>query len=123
VPDGGEAIVIHPGRQPGDELGPPGVRRCLRRRFLARVKEILETGLVDRALTLGRVVTDPLRVRWLGTVPYREALAVQTALFEHGNGQHLLLLEHRTCSPTADGPTSRPTCDVSRLRSAPNWSG
>ena len=39
-------------------------------------------------------MTDPLRVRWLGTVPYREALAVQTALFEHGAGQHLLLLEH-----------------------------
>jgi lipoic acid synthetase len=30
----------------------------------------------------------------LGRVPYREALAVQTALFEHGTGQHLLLLEH-----------------------------
>ena len=36
----------------------------------------------------------PLRVRWLGRVPYREALAVQTSLFEHGDGQHLLLLEH-----------------------------
>jgi lipoic acid synthetase len=30
----------------------------------------------------------------LGRVPYREALAVQTALFRHGEGQHLLLLEH-----------------------------
>jgi lipoate-protein ligase B len=39
-------------------------------------------------------VSDPLRVRWLGRVPYREALAVQTSLFEHGGGQHLLLLEH-----------------------------
>ena len=39
-------------------------------------------------------MSDPLRVRWLGRVPYREALAVQTALFEHGSGQHLLLLEH-----------------------------
>jgi lipoic acid synthetase len=39
-------------------------------------------------------VVDPLHVRWLGRVPYREALAVQTALFEHGRGQHLLLLEH-----------------------------
>ena len=39
-------------------------------------------------------MTDPLRVRWLGRVPYREALAVQTSLFEHGAGQHLLLLEH-----------------------------
>ncbi|MGA9277582.1 lipoyl synthase [Ilumatobacter sp.] len=36
----------------------------------------------------------PLRVRWLGRVPYREALAVQQSLFEHGAGQHLLLLEH-----------------------------
>ena len=36
----------------------------------------------------------PLRVRWLGRVPYREALAVQTALFDNGSGQHLLLLEH-----------------------------
>jgi lipoic acid synthetase len=27
-------------------------------------------------------------------VPYREALAVQTSLFEHGTGRHLLLLEH-----------------------------
>ena len=39
-------------------------------------------------------MADPLRVRWLGRVRYREALAVQTALFEHGRGQHLLLLEH-----------------------------
>lgn len=37
---------------------------------------------------------DALAVRWLGTVPYREALAVQQSLFEHGSGQHLLLLEH-----------------------------
>ena len=36
----------------------------------------------------------PLRVRWLGRVPYREAFALQTALFEHGTEQHLLLLEH-----------------------------
>lgn len=36
----------------------------------------------------------PLRVRWLGRVPYREALAVQQALFDHGGEQHLLLLEH-----------------------------
>ena len=36
----------------------------------------------------------PLRVRWLGRVPYDEALAVQRALFEHGREQHLLLLEH-----------------------------
>jgi lipoic acid synthetase len=35
-----------------------------------------------------------LRVRWLGRVPYREALAVQQALFDNGREQHLLLLEH-----------------------------
>ena len=47
----------------------------------------------------------PLRVRWLGRVPYREALAVQQALFEHGDQQHLLLLEHDhvfTYGPHAD---------------------
>ena len=46
-----------------------------------------------------------LRVRWLGRVAYREALAVQTALFEHGTEQHLLLLEHDhvfTHGPRAD---------------------
>ena len=36
----------------------------------------------------------PLQVRWLGRVPYREALAVQNAVFESGRGNHLLLLEH-----------------------------
>jgi lipoic acid synthetase len=35
-----------------------------------------------------------LRIRWLGTVPYREALAIQQALFDRGREQHLLLLEH-----------------------------
>ena len=35
-----------------------------------------------------------LRVRWIGRVAYREVLALQTALFEHGSEQHLLLLEH-----------------------------
>ena len=52
---------------------------------------------------------DPLRVRWLGRVPYREALAVQQALFDHGRGQHLLLLEHDhvfTYGPHADLDTN-----------------
>jgi lipoic acid synthetase len=47
----------------------------------------------------------PLRVRWLGRVPYREALVMQTALFQHGRGDHLLLLEHPhvfTHGPRAD---------------------
>jgi lipoyl synthase len=45
-----------------------------------------------------------LRVRWLGRVPYREALAVQEAMFR-GAGQHLLLVEHPhvfTHGPRAD---------------------
>ncbi len=36
----------------------------------------------------------PLRVRWLGTVPYGEASDLQHALFEHGRDDWLLLLEH-----------------------------
>ncbi|HEY4610125.1 MAG TPA: lipoyl(octanoyl) transferase LipB, partial [Ilumatobacteraceae bacterium] len=50
-----------------------------------------------------------LRVRWLGRVPYREALAVQQALFEHGSEDHLLLLEHPhvfTHGPRADLTTN-----------------
>ena len=46
-----------------------------------------------------------LRVRWLGRVPYREALAVQEAMFAHGAEDHLLLLEHPhvfTYGPRAD---------------------
>ncbi len=46
-----------------------------------------------------------LRVRWLGKVPYREALAVQEALFSNGAEDHLLLLEHPhvfTHGPRAD---------------------
>jgi len=41
----------------------------------------------------------------MGSVPYREALAVQQALFDHGDEQHLLLLEHEhvfTYGPHAD---------------------
>lgn len=52
------------------------------------------------------VATDvTLHVRWLGTVPYREALALQQAIFERGAGDHLLLLEHPhvfTHGPRAD---------------------
>jgi len=50
-----------------------------------------------------------LRVRWLGTVPYREALAVQQALFDHGREDHLLLLEHPhvfTYGPRSDLATN-----------------
>ena len=47
----------------------------------------------------------PLLVRWLGRVPYVEALAVQEAMFKHGKQNRLLLLEHPhvfTYGPSAD---------------------
>ena len=50
-----------------------------------------------------------LRVRWLGTVPYRDALAVQEALFGAGREDHLLLLEHPhvfTYGPRSDLATN-----------------
>jgi lipoic acid synthetase len=37
---------------------------------------------------------NPLSVRWLGTVPYREAEALQRALHERGDADYLLLQEH-----------------------------
>jgi lipoic acid synthetase len=46
-----------------------------------------------------------LRVRWLGKVPYTEALAVQESLYRHGSGNVLLLMEHPhvfTYGPSAD---------------------
>ena len=51
----------------------------------------------------------PLHVRWLGRVAYREALALQTAIFKQGVDQHLLLLEHPhvfTYGPTANLATN-----------------
>lgn len=48
--------------------------------------------------------SEPLRVRWLGRVPYREALRVQEALLG-GESEHLLLMEHDhvfTHGPHAD---------------------
>lgn len=37
----------------------------------------------------------PLHVRWLGRVPYSEALALQQGIFDHGVDQHVLLVEHQ----------------------------
>ena len=50
-------------------------------------------------------VASKLNIRWLGKVPYREALAVQSAMFTHSSRQHLLMLEHPhvfTYGPSAD---------------------
>ena len=46
-----------------------------------------------------------LRVRWLGRVPYAEALPVQESMFQHGSGNALLLMEHPhvfTYGPSAE---------------------
>jgi lipoic acid synthetase len=43
------------------------------------------------ALTVG---SNPLHIRWLGTVPYGEASDLQHALFENGTNDWLLVLEH-----------------------------
>jgi lipoyl synthase len=46
-----------------------------------------------------------LHVRWLGRVRYAEALAIQDAMFRHGTGNRLLLMEHPhvfTYGPSAD---------------------
>src|SRR5580658_3727301 len=42
----------------------------------------------------GSPATAALRVRWLGRVRYRDAHALQRALFRRGEGEYLLLLEH-----------------------------
>ena len=50
-------------------------------------------------------VASKLNIRWLGKVPYREALALQSAMFKHSSRQHLLMLEHPhvfTYGPSAD---------------------
>ena len=57
-------------------------------------------GLVGRGLML--------RARWLGRVPYREALALQEGLFHHGHEQHLLLLEHPHVFTHSRSKGSRP---------------
>jgi lipoic acid synthetase len=51
------------------------------------------------------MTNEPLHIRWLGRVPYQEALAVQEAMYVSGRGQQLLLLEHDhvfTYGPSAD---------------------
>ena len=50
-------------------------------------------------------MNSPLRVRWLGTVRYAEALALQESIFRHGTDNRLLLLEHPhvfTYGPSAE---------------------
>ena len=51
------------------------------------------------------ISSSQLRVRWLGKVPYAEALVVQESMFRHGTENALLLMEHPhvfTYGPSAD---------------------
>ena len=59
----------------------------------------------------------PLRIRWLGSVPYAESLALQKALTINRGQQHLLLLEHPhvfTYGRTADLATNL-LCDPQQV--------
>ena len=50
-------------------------------------------------------MNSPLHVRWLGTVRYAEALALQASIFRNGTDNRLLLLEHPhvfTYGPSAE---------------------
>lgn len=56
-------------------------------------------------MSVVKEMTTALHVRWLGTVPYVEALAIQESIFRNGTDNRLLLLEHPhvfTYGPSAD---------------------
>ena len=115
----GDSIAIHPVGMIGHELGPPGHRRRLR----LEVPPHDPGDHRDPRLGGGAGVTAALRARWLGRVPYREALALQRAL-QAGVGtrgpgvtrdDYLLLLEHphvytlgRQCRHRAPAGARRP---------------
>ena len=74
-------------RRPGAGVGPPGLRRRLRRRLPGPAEgHHRDPGLGSRAVVL--------RMRWLGRVAYADAHALQHGLFAHSADDHLLLLEH-----------------------------
>ncbi len=90
LPDGTEAIVVHPVGNLAMAWDHRAFDGAYAAGFLVRVKEILEIeGLVRPSCDVRRCGS-----RWLGSVPYGEALAVQEALFRGRSEQHLLLLEH-----------------------------
>src|SRR5690606_21765011 len=78
----------HPlGRRARPGVGPPGLRRCVRGGLpRPSPREHRDPRLGGRAVVL--------RVRWLGRVAYRDAHALQRALFDRSPDDHLLLLEH-----------------------------
>ena len=81
----------HPlGRASWPWLGPPGLRRCLRRRLPGpQVKEILETRDWEAELC-----SDPAPCAGWAGCPTRDAHALQHGLFAAPPDDHLLLLEH-----------------------------
>ena len=96
-------------------MGSPRIRWCVRGELPCEgEKHSRDPRLVVRGLrkTFATEVLDTmadtsttLHVRWLGRVPYVEALAVQDAMFRHGTGNRLLLMEHPhvfTYGPSAD---------------------
>ena len=73
-----------PRRQPGHGVGPPRLRRRLRRQLPASGSRRSSRPGTGRPSSDGRVT----RCACAGSAPcpYREALAVQQALFDHGDG-------------------------------------
>ena len=60
---------------------------------------------MDKSVPATMNTSSDLQVRWLGSVPYAEALAIQESMFRHGRDNRLLLLEHPhvfTYGPSAD---------------------
>ncbi len=97
--DGGEGIAIHPVGNLAMSWDHRASPRRLRRRLRHRGQDHPGRPATGAPSSDHRAATSvdlagPLRVRWLGRVPYDEALALQRGLFEHGREQHLLLLEH-----------------------------
>ena len=104
--DGGEAIAIHPVGNLAMAWDHRAFDGAYAAGFLKRIKELLETRDWSAEVCERR---EMLRTRWLGSVPYREALAVQEALFDAGGEDHLLLLEHPhvfTYGPRSDLATN-----------------
>ena len=104
-----------PGRQPGDELGPPRLRRRLRRRLPRSGSRRSSRPRTGRPSCDASRLRRPLRVRWLGRVPYREALAVQTALFDTAGAAPAAArasarVHPRARAPTCDEPAVRARC-------------
>src|SRR5262249_32018685 len=88
-----------PPRVARPHVGPPCLRRCVRRRVPPR------HASGARAAQLGRRARLMLRARWLGRVPYGEADRLQRVVHERAADDYLLLLEHPhvyTLGTTAD---------------------